>query len=229
MDSKQLLKMLDDIDRTNINLHSILVLRNGATVLEAYFPPYGPQDRHLLFSVTKSVTSALVGIAVKEGRIKSVDDPFLSYFKDAAVANRSDWKEKITIKDLLNMTSGIEMCDDYMGSRPDQIQFSLDKLVRFEPGTAFDYNPCNSILLSGIIQKTTGKTALAYAQEKLFRPFGDPGCVLGPGSRGDHPGKYWPDALAARDGEVWFFIPAKRNVAGGAGPSGRMGQRIIEP
>ncbi|MBE0696924.1 MAG: serine hydrolase, partial [Anaerolineaceae bacterium] len=154
------------------NIHSILVIRHGKLVMEAYYPPFSRDNKQLLFSATKSFTSALVGIALGEGKIHSVDDPFLDYFADASVANMSEWKQNIHIHDLLNMTSGLAMCDNYMEDRPNQVQYSLDQPVLFEPGTAFEYNPCNSILLSAIVQKTTGMTSYAYARQKLFKPLG---------------------------------------------------------
>ncbi len=169
MDSKVLLQILDQIEADQAEVHSILVMRHGALVLEAYYPPFDRQDKHSLFSATKSVLSALIGIAVGEGMIGSLDEPMLNYFQDYTIGNMSAWKQQITINHLLDMNSGLLFCDNMFDQIHD-LQFSLDLPAVFEPGTVFEYNSCNSMILSGILQKATGMTALAYAQEKLFGP-----------------------------------------------------------
>ena len=172
MDLNDLIGILDWIQTDQINVHSILVMRHNKLVMEVYYPPFSRDDKQMQFSDTKSFTSALVGIAVGEGKILSVNQPFLDYFQDVEVQNMSAWKQNITILELLNMTSGLEMCDNYMEDVPDAVQTSLDKPVLFEPGTAFEYNPCNSILLAAILQKTTGMTEFEYGMKKLFKPLG---------------------------------------------------------
>jgi CubicO group peptidase (beta-lactamase class C family) len=168
MDSQTLLMMLDYIESSLSNIHSLLIIRNGKTVMEVYYPPFGSQDKHMLFSATKSFVSALVGIAVNEGKIQNVDQPVLDFFPNTTIENLDDRKKNIHIHDLLNMTSGLTANDDQMGESQDWSQFTLNQPMNAEPGTIFDYNSGNSHLLSAIIQKTTGKTTFEYAKEKLF-------------------------------------------------------------
>lgn len=172
MDSEQLLNMINSIESQALNIHSILILRNGHVVLELYFPPFGPQDKHMLFSVTKSVTSALIGIAIQEGKIKSIDQKVLDFFPDRQMANLDDRKKAITIRNLLSMTSGLSAADDFMWTSADWVQFTLDQPMDATPGTSFEYNSGNTMLLSAILQKVTGETALAYAKEHLFGSLG---------------------------------------------------------
>jgi CubicO group peptidase (beta-lactamase class C family) len=172
MDSNDLIGLLDWIDTEQLDVHSIIVMRHSKIVMEVYYPPFTPDDMQMQFSGTKSFLSALFGIAVGEGTIKGVETPFLEYFEDVPVANMSEWKQKITLLNLLNMTSGLEMCSDYMDDEPDAVQSSLDMPMHFEPGTEFEYNPCNSILLGAILEKSTGMKLLDYGMKKLFKPLG---------------------------------------------------------
>ncbi|HMD88893.1 MAG TPA: serine hydrolase [Anaerolineaceae bacterium] len=172
MDSGQLLNMINSIETQALNIHSILILRHGHVVLELYYPPFGPLDKHMLFSVTKSVTSALIGIAIQEGKIKSIDQKVLDFFPDRQIANMDDLKKAITLRDLLNMTSGFTAADQDMWASANWVQFTLDSPMDATPGTSFDYNSGNTMLLSAILQKVTGETALAYAKEHLFGPLG---------------------------------------------------------
>jgi CubicO group peptidase (beta-lactamase class C family) len=173
IDSNDLIGLLDWIQTDQLDIHSILIMRHNNLVMEVNYPPFDRDDKQMQQSITKSVTSALVGIAIGEGKIKSASDPFLNYFQGVPVQNMGASKQKITIFDLLNMTSGLEMFDyKTMGGVPDAVQVCLDKPMHFEPDAQFEYNPCNSVLLAAILQKTTGMTEFDYGMEKLFKPLG---------------------------------------------------------
>ena len=107
MDSELLMEMLDDIRRREANIHSVLIVRNGHLVLEAYFDPYRKDISHVVHSVTKSVTSALVGIAIDQGYIDGVDQTVLSHFPERTFSNLDPAKQAMTIEHLLTMTSGL--------------------------------------------------------------------------------------------------------------------------
>jgi len=91
-------------------IHSVVVLRNGTIVLDARFYPFGSRQRHSVASVTKSVTSTLIGIAIDEGYIKSVDERVIDFFPDHTIDNLDDRKRSMTIENLLTMRSGFA-CD----------------------------------------------------------------------------------------------------------------------
>jgi len=199
MDSEQLAKMFDAIQQSNANIHSLLVIRHGYIVAEAYFHPYQTEIPHEQMSVTKSVISALVGIAIQRGYIDSIDHEVLDYFSDRAIANNDARKQKMTLKHLLTMTSGLAWIEEsalnmpslsQMTSRQQWVQFVLNQPMVAEPGTTYNPNSGGPHLLSAILQKTTGMTALAFAQKTLFQPLGisnltwpsDPaGITMGPG------------------------------------------------
>ena len=184
MDSELLVEMLDDIQEREANIHSVLIVRNGYMVLEAYFDPYDQDISHVVHSVTKSITSALVGISIREGYVDGVNQPVLNHFPERTVSNLDPAKQAMTLEHLLNMTSGLswpEVSSPYVSlSNPvrqmlrsqDFVQFVLDRPMNEEPGTSFNYNTGASHLLSAIIQETTGISTLSFAQKHLFRPLG---------------------------------------------------------
>ena len=162
MDSEVLVRMFDYIEQQQVDVHGILVVRNGYTVVEAYYPPYGPNTRHGTASVGKSFTGALVGIAIREGYIEGVDQKVADFFPE-----HSDWqddplKQAMTIEHLLTMTYGLdwpESAASYSSSQnimnqmmrsPDWVRFVLDRPMVAAPGTVFNYSSGASHLLSAI-------------------------------------------------------------------------------
>lgn len=184
MDSELLMEMLDDIRRREANIHSVLIVRNGHLVLEAYFDPYRKDISHVVHSVTKSVTSALVGIAIDQGYIDGVDQTVLSHFPERTFSNLDPAKQAMTIEHLLTMTSGLswpELDSSYISpSNPvvqmyrsqDAVQFVLDSPMAEDPGVRFNYNTGAFHLLSAVIQETTEISSLSFAQKNLFGPLG---------------------------------------------------------
>jgi CubicO group peptidase (beta-lactamase class C family) len=184
MDSAQLAQMLDAVNARKLSIHSILIIRHGYLVAEVYYGSNSPTLKHDLYSVTKSFTSALVGMAIQKGSIDSVNHPVLDLFADRPVANVDARKKAITLEHLLTMSSGLEWPESgnayttldnpyvRMMRSPDWVQFVLDRPMAQQPGAAFNYNSGASHLLSAIVQKTTGTSTLAFAHEHLFKPLG---------------------------------------------------------
>jgi CubicO group peptidase (beta-lactamase class C family) len=184
-------------DGTYPNVHSLLVVKDGKLVVEAYFPGYtwdynGDQflgdyvefeagTPHNLASVTKSFTSALVGIAIDRGFIRGVDEKLFSFFPEYAELSDGT-KAGITLEDLLTMRSGLawnEMELPYSDTRndlvqlflvPDPLAYILAKPPVSEPGTRWYYSGGNTNLLGEIIRQTTGQRMDAFAAETLFGP-----------------------------------------------------------
>lgn len=161
---------------------SLLVTRHGRIVTEAYYAPFRSGHKHRINSATKAVTGTLIAIALRDGLLDSLDRRVLEFFPGRTIANLDDNKQAITIRHLLNMTSGLEWkerLDDStpetflaMEQSPDWQQFILDQPMAQPPGTAFDYNSGNSHLLSAIVGRLTGRSALDYAKAQLFGPLG---------------------------------------------------------
>jgi CubicO group peptidase (beta-lactamase class C family) len=179
IDSEQLAKVFDSLEEADANIHSLLVIRRGYAVVDAYFYPFTRGTRHDVASVTKSFTSTLVGIAVDKGHIESLDKPVLDFFPGRTAANLDANKKAMTVEHLLTMTSGLKCINapseitlfQMMGS-PDWVQFMLDLPMSDEPGTRFVYNSGGTHILSSIIRESTGMNALAFAREHLFGPLG---------------------------------------------------------
>lgn len=176
MNSGMLIEMVNNIQAKKINLHSLVIARNGAIVLEAYFDPYQPEMPHQVASLTKSVIGTLVGIAIKEGKIESVDESVLSFFPDRTVANLDERKQSLTLRHLLTLTDGFQ-CDfatteAEMEESADWTQFVLDLPMKSQPGKDWYYCSSSVHLLSAVLSQATGQEARTYANEKLFKPLG---------------------------------------------------------
>ena len=176
MDSALLAEMLGEI-ATGGFIHSVLVVRNGYIVLDAYFHPHTKGIKQDVADVTKSITSALVGIAIDQGAIDGVDQRVLDFFPDTADPDPK--MEAMTIEHLLTMTTGLlwsrtvasDSLDQMMGS-DNWVQFVLERPMPKEPGGGMNYNSGASHLLSAITQKATGMTAISFAEKHLFEPLG---------------------------------------------------------
>jgi hypothetical protein len=149
----------------------------------AWHPWYQGRSVHTLQSVTKSVTSVLIGIAIARGEIPSDKAPLLSFFEDYDLSRVDPRLRKATLADLLTMRSGIEWhesdrpLDDtnttvQLEKSADWIRFTLAQPMDSEPGTKWAYNSGGSHLMSHIIRKSTGMHVDDYARQHLFGPLG---------------------------------------------------------
>jgi CubicO group peptidase (beta-lactamase class C family) len=164
---------------------SFIVIKDDAILYEGYFNGYNRDSIVTSFSMAKSVTSALIGIAIDEGRIESVDDPIVYYLPEL----RGKGLDGVTIRHLLLMASGIRYVSDDEISGPAQLSpFSDDGLsynypnLRSQalavvpdgnqPGTEFNYNNYNPTLLGIILERTTHMPVAQYLQQKIWVPLG---------------------------------------------------------
>ena len=177
------------------NIHSLLITRNNKLVYEKYWPgkderwgdnfdliDHGKDSLHDIRSISKSIVSACVGIAVKQGKIKSVDQKVLDFFPEYAKLD-TGIKSLLTIKHLLTMTPGFvwdegipyanpENSERKMDHSANHVEFVLSQPMEFAPGQVWKYNGGTTQLLAAIIEKTTGKKVEQFAKEYLFQPLG---------------------------------------------------------
>jgi CubicO group peptidase (beta-lactamase class C family) len=160
---------------------SLLVVRHGRIVAEAYYAPYRAGIPHALRSITKSVIGTLTAVEVREGLLDGPNHPVMDLFADKQIANVDDKKRALTVQNLLDMTSGIMWQeknytpDETIGrmyAAPDRTAFVLDQPMSDQPGSTFYYNGGNPYVLSAIINRKTGKNALDYAKQTLFATLG---------------------------------------------------------
>jgi CubicO group peptidase (beta-lactamase class C family) len=182
LDAAALTQMVNKItDESHSNVHSVLIIKNGKLVFEEYFYEYDINTLHQIRSATKSFVSALVGIAIGKGIIKSKHEPIASFFPEY---NFSEEKKQITIQHMLNNQSGLD-CNDHDGNSPgnevkmypaaDWVKFILDLPMAGKPGAEARYCSGNVMTLARIIEKASGKSLYAFAKENLFDPIGASG------------------------------------------------------
>jgi CubicO group peptidase (beta-lactamase class C family) len=196
MDSVQLDKMTAAIKNNDYpNRHSVLISKNGKLVYEKYFPgkdevlgePLGLINHHKdtlhdIRSVTKSIVSACIGIAIAEGQIKGVEQKIWDYFPEYSKLNSVE-KANLTIQHLLTMTSGLEWNENMPYTDPanseiqmdrsrDPVQFVLSRKSIHPPGAVWNYNGGTTQLLAAIIKQASGMEVDEYANKYLFGPLG---------------------------------------------------------
>jgi CubicO group peptidase (beta-lactamase class C family) len=181
VDSAALAALLELGSRNDFD--SLLIVRHGKIVLDAYYAPYTADLPHVVNSVTKAVIGTLTSMALQDGLLKGTDQRMLAFFGERSAANLDDNKKAITLQSLLDMTSGLardgragvnrslESTAGMERSR-DWIQYILDRPMAASPGEGFNYDSGNAHLLSAILAKVTGMSAEDYAKAKLFGPLG---------------------------------------------------------
>ncbi len=156
---------------------AFLVIQNDSIQYEEYWDTYSEHSVTNSFSMAKSFVSILVGCAIDEGKIKSVDQAVGDFIPQYNEGNN----KKVTIQHLLNMSSGINFDEDYInplayptrGLYGDDITtLTLAYKLTTEPGKKFEYLSGNTELLAFVLKKATGKTLSDYASEKLWKPMG---------------------------------------------------------
>ena len=159
----------------------VVVVRGGAIVAEWYAPDANQDSWAASWSMSKSVVSALVGIAIDEGKIRGVDEPMTTWYPDWADRGLGD----VTLRDVLEMSSGLQWNESYSPSdlessdviqmvvrESDQLAYAASRPRAVPPGTVFNYTSGGSMLLSGVLEQATGMSAGEYAQQKLWGPIG---------------------------------------------------------
>jgi CubicO group peptidase (beta-lactamase class C family) len=166
------------------HVHGILIAKNNKLVLEEYFENYTRNTLHMIASCTKSITSALIGIAIDNGYIKNVDQKLFYFFPEY----RHLWsikKDKIKLDHLLTMTAGFDWDETSTDFKTDPsntlyqmvrsnswTEFVLERSVISTPGEIYNYCCGCSILLGSILYNTTGVSADKLAEDFLFKPLG---------------------------------------------------------
>jgi CubicO group peptidase (beta-lactamase class C family) len=202
MDSASLARLIETVGAYKQD--SLMIIRHGRIVAEAYYAPYVTGISHDLRSVTKSVVSTLIAIALQHGILDSVDHPVIDLFSDKRISNVDENKKAMTIQSLLDMTSGIEWQERAytpdetimrMYKSPDRTEFVLTQPMSSTPGTKFYYNSGNPYVLSALITKKTGQSAFDFAKQELFEPLGITSAQWGR-----------VDAQGVTDGEAGLFL-----------------------
>lgn len=181
-----LLNSVSEFVQTNYSgLDSVLVIRHGYIVLEEYpSEEFDFDTKHSIASCRKSITGALIGLAIDHGFLDNVSQKVLDFFPDYTFDSMDDWKQNITIEHLLTMTGGFDWDESdppygdplnqahVMQSSEDPIQYMLDLPMRSCPGTEWEYCSGGTYLLRAILWNVTGMTPFDFASEYLLEPIG---------------------------------------------------------
>ncbi len=152
-------------------LHSIMVLRHGKVIAEAWSNPYAKNLKHTMYSVSKSWTSTAIGFLVDEGKLK-VDDKVINFFPENQDIKTNKHLNDLRVKDLLMMAAGhsVEPIRGVVAFSDNWVRGFLSAKTDYEPGTHFLYNTLATYLLSAIVQKVSGEKTLDYLEQKLLKP-----------------------------------------------------------
>lgn len=195
LDGARLCGIAARLKEMEADVHGVVIARHGKLVFEQYFPgyddPWGRDDgqytfdaatRHDMRSVSKSVVSLLVGIAIDRKLIAGIDEPAVKFFPEYAAVKSQGW-DQITLRHLLTMSSGMQWDENrawkdprndepHLGSDADPYRYVLSKPIAAPPDTVWVYNGGGTDLLGNIIERVSGKTLEAFARDALFEPLG---------------------------------------------------------
>jgi CubicO group peptidase (beta-lactamase class C family) len=177
MDPAKLLIADEFIQNRLPDAFSLLVVKNGYLVFEKYYSWGSPEKYAVVHSVTKSVTSALIGIALDKGYLNSVDQKLIEFFPEYITDELDPRKKEIHLKHLLTMSAGFRWNDRGPSMRnwyysSDWLKFAIQLPQENNPGDVFNYNSSTSHLLSAILSKSTKTSTLDFAKRNLFEPLG---------------------------------------------------------
>ena len=173
VDSRKLLAMFQGIKaKGGSDLHSILIVRNGYLITESYLAPYHKETLHNVKSASKSILSALVGIALREKYVSSLDQKVSEFYPEYVDDPR---KREITLRHLLTMTAGLAWSYDRETASPvspNNLEAWSVVPMRDPPGEKFEYNTMLAHMMSAILTKASGRSTKEFADSFLFKPLG---------------------------------------------------------
>jgi CubicO group peptidase (beta-lactamase class C family) len=168
-------------DGTYRDVHSVLLFHHGRLEMEEYFYGYTVSRTHQMRSATKSVVSALVGIAIDQGMLNGADEPVIPHLGYSTFENPDPRKAHITVGDFLSMTSGLD-CNDHSSTspgretvideKPDWVKATLDLPMVDDPGTVGFYCSGGVAVMGRLTEKVSGMPLPDFAQKNLFGPLG---------------------------------------------------------
>jgi CubicO group peptidase (beta-lactamase class C family) len=177
MDSAKLIIADEFIQNRLPDAFSLLVVKNGYLVFEKYYSWGSPEKYAVVHSVTKSVTSALIGIALNKGYLNSVNQKLIEFFPEYITDDLDPRKKEISLRHLLTMSAGFRWNDRgpvlrFWYTSSNWAKFAIQLPQEKNPGDVFNYNSSTSHLLSIILSKSTKTSTLDFARQNLFEPLG---------------------------------------------------------
>jgi len=162
--------------KSSPSIFSFLLLRNDQLLAEKYFNGSEPSHSNNVHSASKGIVSAMIGVAIQQGFITSLDQGIFDFFPDYPLENDDPEKGKITIRHLLTMTAGLEWEEDYteymIEDEDNWVDAILAQPLLHTPGEVFNYSTGNTHLLSAILNRATGMSNCEFTHDYLLTPLG---------------------------------------------------------
>ena len=171
VDSKEVQAFIDDCEKENIEIHSIIVMRHGKVACEAYKEPFGPDHAHMMYSVSKSFTSTAIAFAIEEGYI-SLETKFLDVFPEFRPEKYDPYLEKLNVYHLISMQSGKGVSPMLDRTKDRWLKDFVNSPWVFEPGKGWLYINENIYVLCAIINRVTGMSVTEWLTPRLYEPLG---------------------------------------------------------
>jgi CubicO group peptidase (beta-lactamase class C family) len=177
VDSEMLLEAVRRIRDDDLDIRSLVLVRNDHIILELYVHPYDRDTLHNVKSVSKSIISALVGIALEEGILESLDQTVEEFFPQYFTEGMDESKKQITLRHLITMTAGLDLDENgpkmaKVFASDDWIRAALEAPMADDPGASFLYSTPLTHTMSGILTEASGMSLLELADARLFGPLG---------------------------------------------------------
>ncbi len=172
IDSKYIINVLNKLASDKVDMHSVLISRNSKLIYEAYYAPFTRETPHRLFSCTKSFVSLAIGCLVEEGKL-SLSDPITDYFPEYMPTDGfSDFLKQTTIRDMLRMQTPYGSTTYKKDVFDDWVKSFFTASPSHRPGTIFSYDSSASHVLSGLVEKISGKPLLDFIRNGVLKDTG---------------------------------------------------------
>lgn len=216
VNEKGITNYLNAVKKSGMDLHSLIIVRNGKVIAEHWLGDHAANKPHVMFSVSKTFTATAIGFAVAENKLK-VTDKVISFFPDKLPQHINENLKALEIRHLLMMSSGhdVEPGKDVRNSEDaDWLEAFFAAPFEHRPGTQFVYNSFATYVLSAIIQKVTGEKLIDYLYPRLFRPLGIVGATWEDSPQGINIGGWGLYVKTEDMAKLGLFILQKGNWNG---------------
>ena len=231
VDTQKLIQLSQWIREQNLDVRSLLVVKDGKLVFERYSGGLDRGYNYELYSITKGVTAILAGMLIEEGKLR-LDDKIVPILAKARpdLAQKLGDKQDLEVRHILSMSSGLHYDfkppnDPIYYDAPDRMQLAADTQPKVKPGTEFEYTDINPILTAAVLSAAAGMPIEQYAKAKLFEPMGFQNYAWG---RADKKGlgldRLGAPAAARRHGEGGAARAPGRQLAGQTAGPGKLDQ-----
>ena len=168
IDPDKIKKVLERLDKRNIPMHSLLILKDGRLVFEKYYAPYEKDTLHRMFSISKSFTAAAIALLTMEGKIR-LDDPICDYFPEYVTADTHPYIKMMTIRNMLQMRTCHASTTYKVNMKDDWVKSFFIVPPTHKPGTVFHYDTSSAHVLCALVEKLSGTDMLSYMKERMLK------------------------------------------------------------